>query len=200
MPVVVHTQQKHAVAGSMQPVSDPLQPYVPSAEKPWDTSRVEHLYRRMGFGASLAQIQAGLAMNPSDLIDQLLDNAANLGLPDPPYWAAYTSDDYSADPDLRFVHRAELSRRWLGEMLDEGIRAKMALFWHNHFVTELEVYDCNNYLWDYFELIHDSAFSNFRVLTREMGRNSAMLVYLNGNLNIASEPNENYARELINGS
>jgi uncharacterized protein (DUF1800 family) len=199
MPVVVHTQQKHAVAGSMQPVNDPLQPYVPSAEKPWDTSRVEHLYRRMGFGASLAQIQAGLAMNPSDLIDQLLDNAANLGLPDPPYWAAFTSDDYAADPDpdLRFVHRAELAQRWLGEMLDEGIRSKMALFWHNHFVTELDVYDCNNYLWDYFELIHDSAFGNFRVLTREMGRNSAMLVYLNGNLNIAAAPNENYARELM---
>ncbi len=197
MPAIVSIKQKHAVAGVLPPVNDPLQAYVPSAEKPWDARRVEHLYRRLGFGATLAQIQQGLAMNPSDLIDQLLDTAADLGPPDPPYWAAYTYDDYTADPDQIFVHRAELFRRWMGEMLDEGIRSKMALFWHNHFVTELDVYDCNNYLWDYFELIHDKAFGNFRIMTREMGKNSAMLVYLNGNLNVASEPNENYARELM---
>ncbi|MEY4204663.1 MAG: hypothetical protein RL013_2367, partial [Bacteroidota bacterium] len=41
-------------------LSDPLAPYVPSASKPWDARRVAHLYRRLGFGASLEQIEAGL--------------------------------------------------------------------------------------------------------------------------------------------
>lgn len=184
------------VAATPPPVAS-LQPYVPTADKPWNARRVAHLYRRLGFGATHQQIQQGLSMSPGELVDQLLDTAANLGTPDPPFWAAYTSDDYAADPDQVFVHRDQLRKRWLSEMLDEGIRAKMALFWHNHFSTELDVYNCNNYLWDYFSLIHEYSFGNFRTFTREMGKNSAMLIYLNGNLNIAAEPNENYARELM---
>lgn len=179
------------------PLSNPLQPYVPSADKPWNAERVAHVYRRLGFGASLAQIEAGLQMSPGDLIDQILDTANDLGAPLPPYWGAYTYDDYAADPDQVFVHRGELRRRWLSEMLDEGIKAKMALFWHNHFVTELDVYDCNSYLWSYFSMIHEHAFGNFRTFAREMGKNPAMLVYLNGDLNVVGEPNENYARELM---
>lgn len=192
-----NTIYQDIAASGMAVVNDPLLPYVPSPEKPWDARRVAHLYRRLGFGASNQQIQAGLLMSPSDLIDQLLDAAADLGPPDPPYWAGYTTDDYQADPDLKFVNRDELRYQWLNDMLDEGIRAKMALFWHNHFVTGLNVYDCNAYLWDYYSLINAYAFGNFRIFTREMGKNAAMLVYLNGNQNIATEPNENYARELM---
>ncbi|MDO8970272.1 MAG: DUF1800 domain-containing protein, partial [Saprospiraceae bacterium] len=180
-------------------VQDPLMPYVPSAAKPWNARRVAHLYRRLGFGASHAQIQAGLQLSPGDLIDQILDTAADRGSPDPPFWGAWTMDDYAniPDPNLVFIHRDELRRRWLAEMLDEGIQAKMALFWHNHFVTELDVYGCNAYLWSYYAMIHEYAFGNFRIFAREMGKTGAMLVYLNGNLSLAGAPNENYARELM---
>lgn len=176
-----------------------LAAYVPTAAKPWNARRVAHLYRRLGFGASLPQIQQGLQMSPGDLIDSLLDNAANLGPPDPPYWGGWTMDEYAnnPDPNLVFIHRDELRNRWFSEMLDEGIRSKMALFWHNHFVTALNTYGCNAYLWNYYSLIHDSAFGNFRIFAREMGKTGAMLVYLNGNLSVAGEPNENYARELM---
>lgn len=180
-------------------LSDPLQPYQPSASKPWNAQRVAHLYRRLGYGASLEQIQQGLQMTPGELVDQLLNAAVDLGVPDPPYWGGWTLNEYqnNPDPNIVFTHREELRRRWLQEMLDEGIRAKMAFFWHNHFATELQVYDCNAYLWSYFSLIHEYAFGNFRILTREMGKSGAMLVYLNGNLSTAGQPNENYARELL---
>ena len=56
---------------------------------------------------------------------------------------------------------------------------------------------CNNYLWDYFALIHEQAFANFRTFARLMGQNPAMLAYLNGNQNRVGSPNENYARELM---
>ncbi|MBL7805855.1 MAG: DUF1800 domain-containing protein [Saprospiraceae bacterium] len=192
-----HADFPEKITHNQVAVEDPLQPYVPSAEKPWTARRVAHLYRRLGFGASLAQIQQGLQMSPSELVDQLLDNVADLGTPDPPYWAGYTSDDYDADPDSVFTHRREMRNRWLSEMLEEGIRAKMALFWHNHFATELIDYQCNAYMWDYYSLLHEHAFGNFKVFVREMGKNAAMLDYLNGNLNVAGSPNENYARELM---
>lgn len=187
------------LVGEAPPLQDPLMPYVPSAAKPWNARRVAHVYRRLGFGASITQIQQGLQMTPDALIDQLLDAAADLGPPDPPYWGGWTMDEYAnnPDPNLVFIHRDELRRRWLAEMLEEGIRSKMALFWHNHFVTELDVYNCNAYLWSYYSMIHDNAFGNFRIFAREMGKTGAMLVYLNGNLSVAGEPNENYARELM---
>ena len=197
-PVVLERQQAQN-AGAMPLVGDPLAPYVPSAAKPWNARRVAHLYRRLGFGATLQQIQEGLQMSPSDLVDQLLDTASDLGTPDPPYWGGWTMNEYAENPDpnLVFIHRDELRRRWMSEMLDEGIRAKMALFWHNHFSTELNVYNCNAYLWSYFSLINEYAYGNFRIFVREMGKTGAMLSYLNGNLNVAGQPNENYARELM---
>lgn len=181
------------------PLADPLVPYQPSAAIPWTAERVAHVYRRLGFGATFEQIQQGLALSPDALIDLLLDDVAIAGPPNPPYWGGWTLNDYenANDPNLVFEHRNELRRRWLQEMLEEGIRPKMALFWHNHFVTELDVYGCNAYLWTYFSQIHDFAFGNFRTFAREMGKTGAMLVYLNGNENFASEPNENYARELM---
>ncbi len=192
-----HADAPERTTANAVALTDPLQPYVPSPDKPWNARRVAHLYRRLGFGASPDQIQQGLQMNPSDLIDQLLDTAADLGTPDPPYWGGYTSADYDADPDQLYVHRAEMRKRWMSEMLGEGIRAKMAFFWHNHFATELIDYQCNSYMWDYYSLINEFAFGNFRIFVREMGKNSAMLDYLNGNLNVVGSPNENYARELM---
>ena len=46
-------------------------------------------------------------------------------------------------------------------------------------------------------MIHEYAYGNFRIFAREMGKTGAMLSYLNGNLNVAGNPNENYARELM---
>ena len=178
-------------------LGDSLNPYVPVPTKPWNARRVAHLYRRLGFGATIDQIQQGLAMSPSDLVDQLLDTAAALPVPAPPIWSNWTTADYAGNNALTEDHRRELRHRWFSDMLDEGVRAKMAFFWHNHFVTELLVYGCNNYMWSYYSLLHEYAFGNFRQFVVEMGKNPAMLVYLNSNVNEVGEPNENYARELM---
>ncbi|MFK7807430.1 MAG: DUF1800 family protein, partial [Saprospiraceae bacterium] len=49
----------------------------------------------------------------------------------------------------------------------------------------------------YYNLLHIHAFGNFKTFVEEIGKTPAMLVYLNGNVNVAEEPNENYARELL---
>lgn len=181
-----------------QPVVAALPPYTPSADQPWNARRVAHLYRRLGFGATLQQIDQGLQMTPAALVDQLLDTAAALPPLTPPAWADWTAADYDAAGfQVTEEHRRELRHRWLSDMLNEGVRAKMALFWHDHFVTKIFIVGCNAYLWRYYELLHRRAFGNFREFVLEMGKNPAMLVFLNGNLNVAGEPNENYARELM---
>lgn len=184
----------------MPALADSLDPYEPSPDKPWNARRVAHLYRRLGFGATIDQIQQGLAMHPSALVDQLLNEAVSLPLPPVPQpedWTQWTSAQYANNFGKVEEHRRYLRHRWFSEMLDESVRAKMTLFWHNHFVTKLYIVGCNAYTWSYFVLLHRYAFGNFREFVVEMGKNPAMLVFLNGNVNEAGEPNENYARELM---
>lgn len=185
------------VAAVSPPLYDPLDPFTPTFKKPWNARRVAHLYRRLGFGATIDQIQQGLQMDPGVLADQLLDTAAGLPPFAPQPWSNYTTADYNGDNVLVEAHRREMRHRWLSDMLNESVRAKMALFWHNHFVTQYLVVGCNSYIWAYYAMLHQYAFGNFREFALEMGKNPAMLVYLNGNVNIVGEPNENYARELM---
>ncbi len=179
------------------PSGDPLMPYVPTAAKPWNARRVAHLYRRLGYGATQAQIQAGLLMTPSQLVDTLLNTAAALPAPVAPVWANWTAAQYGSNVALLIQHIRELKRQWLAEMVGEGIRAKMAFFWHDHFVTQLSTHMCTAWLWNYYLLLHQNAFGNFKNFVLAIGKCPAMLQFLNGNLNIVDEPNENYARELM---
>jgi len=162
-----------------------IAPYIPSTENPWNARKITHLYSRLGFGASYSNIQSGLNLSPSQLVDQLINNAIALEPPAPPPWANFTADDYDGDFDLIFQHQRDMFNRWIREMINESTRSKLALFWHNHFVTELEVYDCNSSMWAYYNLLHVHALGNFRTFVEEMGKTPAMLVYLNGNQNIA---------------
>lgn len=175
-----------------------LNPYIPSDDKPWNAQRARHLYNRLGFGADWTIIANSLTQAPGMVVDQLINQAVTTPSPEVPYWANWAYDDYPADDmETYFQVKNEFFQRWIREMAQGGLLNKLALFWHNHFVTEEEVYDCNAYMWSYYELIHRRAIGNFRGFVEEMGVNPAMLIYLNGNLNVAEEPNENYARELM---
>lgn len=173
--------------------------YTPSAAKPWNAQRIQHLYLRLGFGASRTQILEGLTMSPDELVDSLIDGVLNMDAPTPEDWSYWTWSDYNDDIDLFQQHQYEIMVRWMREMPDATtqIRSKLALFWHNHFVTEYEVYDCPSYMWAYYNLLHVSCLGNFKTFVEEMGTNPAMLNYLDGDQNIVDEPNENYARELM---
>lgn len=176
-----------------------LQPYIPTDSKLWNKQRLIHLYRRLGMGATPQIADQAKNTDPLTYIENLLNGIKTRALPTPPVWAYYSTADYEAlnDDDLKFEHRNELFDTILSDMLNDGLRTKMFLFWHNHFVTELSVYDCNKYLWSYYNLLNKYCLGNFKQFVLEMGKNPAMLVYLNGNLNEVGKPNENYARELM---
>ena len=127
---------------------DSLAPYQPGPEKPWNEQRVQHLYARLGCGASYAEISAGVSVTPQELVDQLLGGAAGLPATDAPFWANWAYDDYPDDDmQTNFQVKSAFFRRWLREMATEGIRSKLALFWHNHFVTRENDYFCNSFMW-----------------------------------------------------
>jgi uncharacterized protein (DUF1800 family) len=74
----------------------------------------------------------------------------------------------------------------------------MALFWHNHFVTEIQTYNfIAPFAYQYLSLLRTHALGNFKSFVYDIGLTPAMLIYLNGIQNRAGAPNENYARELL---
>ena len=137
-----------------------LQPYQPSASNPWNKQKVIHFLRRLGMGGSPERIEQALTSEPLDYIENTLNNIKSRPLPAAPVWANYSSADYDAlnNDDLKFDHRDELYDSIFTDMINDGLRTKLFLFCHNHFVTELNVYDCNKYLWSYYFLLKNNSF------------------------------------------
>ncbi len=119
-------------------------PYQPSAEIPWNEERVKHLYRRLGFGATRAQIDAALTQSPTELVDTLITEAFNMPLSTEPVWANWAFQDYGGTEEAFFEQQEEqfieFVIKWVKDMHANGFREKLALFWHNHFVTRIETY------------------------------------------------------------
>ncbi len=178
--------------------------YVPTAEKPWDSRRLAHLYRRMGFGATYQQTIDGLALTPDALVEQIVENAYNMPLTPTPEWADWTLEPlYGYSPlDLELYNsernsqRTEWMEQFLKDMLSNGFREKLTFFWHNHFVTEYGVYDASVYMYNYHKTLQQNALGNFRDFVYDIGKTPAMLIYLDGYSNSKNSPNENYGREL----
>ncbi len=177
-------------------VTGTLAPYVPSASMPWDKRRAQHLYRRIGFGASPDDINAALAQSPTALVDMLIDEALALPPAPEPEWAYWIVGDYGGDFNIAIEQIMNWRYRWILDMLANGLREKLALFWHNHFVTRLDDYNCPSWMYQYHKLLQQHALGNFQDFVYEMGKNPAMLVFLNGVENTRFDANENYAREL----
>ncbi len=171
--------------------------YVPNASKPWNAARVSHLYKRLGFGASHADIQSALLQTPSQLVDDLVTAAKTAPLSPPPSWYNWTLNNYTDFSVESYDQLVEWYIHWLNEMLVTGVREKMALFWHNHFVTKFSGYICPSYLYEYHKLLQQNAFGNFPAFVKAIAKTPAMLTFLDGRLNVKNAPNENYARELL---
>ena len=169
--------------------------FTPSSAMPWNEKRVQHLFRRLGFGIELDNIQYLLSEDPSSYIETAINNAAQPSNDPIPFWANYTWYDFY-DFDEQYVLALDFANDWFIKMMDNGIKEKLNLFWSNHFVTQFEVYEFGPFLYNYYKTIEQFAFGNFKDFVSEMGLSQAMLLFLNGAENTRFNPNENYAREL----
>lgn len=174
---------------------------------------VIHLLKRTMFGATMADVAYFKTKTPSQAVDELLNPAT---LNPPPPVKEYDTTGALTQPDTHIVagttwvndanndgtiqarRRASFKKWWMGEMInqDRSIREKITLFWHNHFATESVDVANAQYLYKHHALLRSSCLGNFKTLVRNITLDPAMLVYLNGQLNTATAPDENYGREL----
>lgn len=177
-----------------------LAAYSPSGSKPWNQQRAMHLHRRIALGADPSKIGQSLLQNPSEYVSNLVAEAVSLPLTPEPEWSDWLISDYSPIEEERneqiVAQWLELAATWLKDIKNNGLRDRMSWFWHNHFVTVLDVYFCPSWLYRYHKLLQQYALGNFKEFVYEMGITPAMLVYLNGVQNTAFDTNENFAREL----
>ena len=173
-----------------------LSAYAPSAATPWDRRRIVHLYRRAAFGAPITTVLADLERNPAAVVGDLIDTAVDLPPSPEPEFAGKVQSEYGLALLESTLEKDGWARQWIIDLQNNGLRGRMAFFWHNHFVTRFDVYESANYTHQYHRMLQDYAVGNFRDFVRDIGLTPAMLVFLNGTENVAAAPNENYAREL----
>lgn len=177
-------------------ITGSIEVYEPSPEMPWNKRRVQHLYNRMGMGASVADIDWALSLSPAEVIDTLVDEAVALPIPDETVFDWIHAPIY--DNGINNGRLFDLRRQFFTGLIENGLKYKMVLFWSNHFVIEhsSSVWFAT-WMYHYLYHLHDNALGDFLEMTKATGLTAAMLRYLSGDKNIASAPNENYARELL---
>jgi uncharacterized protein (DUF1800 family) len=168
------------------------EPYRPSKDAPWDLRRVGHLFRRATFGAPWSRIQQALKDGPEKTISAVLDGEVGL-------WAFERETLKLAESLARVNNGVQLRDWWLYRMLytPHPLGEKLTLFWHNHFATSNAKVQSAEYMLRQYQLLHNHATGSFAKMLREMSLDPAMLVWLDGRDSKKGNPNENYARELM---
>ncbi|HYT67347.1 MAG TPA: DUF1800 domain-containing protein [Vicinamibacterales bacterium] len=178
---------------------------------------IEHLLRRIGFGASPGEVEYYADLGYATALDRLIN-----------YESIYDGvDDVIGKPGYvgmtvfgGFAPATNISharQRWVFRMVhtERPLQEKMALFWHNHFATAYSKVSGNIGAIDgtramaakasetparldgQLELFRKYATGNFRELLLAVAKDVAMLVWLDGRTNFKRLPQENFARELM---
>jgi uncharacterized protein (DUF1800 family) len=179
----------------------------------WTENEVVHLLKRTMFGSKKADIDYFKTRTMSQAVDELINPTAPLPAPPVKEYdttgaltqpdtgiAAGTTwvNDPNSDGTIQSRRRASFKKWWMGNMInqDRSIREKMTLFLHNHFSTETNDVGNAQYVYKHHALLRANAVGNFKFLVRAITIDPAMLVYLNGQYNTATAPDENFGREL----
>ncbi len=173
---------------------------LPTYNGPWGKAQASHLVRRTHFGNKINDLNRVRSFqDASQAASTIVDDAINAVLPDDPTWfSSGNSGDILDMYDIQFS--------WMDGMYNGGFLSKMLLFWTNHFavsyqnMNDLPGKAPNSYashMFKYVKLLQTDGFGDFKELVRNVSKNSAMLYYLNNYNNSAGQPNEDFARELL---
>ncbi len=173
-----------------------------------------HLLSRAVFGATPAEIESLGTLDYAAAVDRVLAFRPVAMTPAPAWGdeslaelrarqketADRTGDGKAVAVQPPYgLQATELRNWWITEMLatDQPLVERMVLFWHNHFTSSLRKTYYPAALYRQNAMFRAHALGNFATLLRAAARDPAMLLYLDGVRNVAREPNENFARELL---
>ena len=204
-PLVERTAAKNGVT-----IGEPLKPLgITAGLEPYtealDRHHAAHLLRRTSFGAAVDELDVLIGRPAAQVVDEIVDAAIARPLPAKPSWAD-TKPPGPTSSEAQFDAFFEDNEEWIFyELLPSlfeglhqgGLREKLTLFWHGHFVTGLDSYFMAAFGYRYVTMLRTNALGNFKAFVHDVGLDASMLYYLNGDQNQVGQPNENYARELL---
>ncbi len=177
-----------------QPPENPFEPFAPSDAEPWNARRIGHLLRRGAFGANSARMQLARERGPGGAVDWLFefDPTTDVGGLNAFLSQASSLYDIRQSPTL-------VAQWWFHRMTQTPapLQEKLAVMWHDHFATSAAKVGVPTWMHDQVELFRTHGLGSFRDLLIAVGRQPAMLRWLDGHGSHKSKPNENYGREIL---
>lgn len=180
---------------------------------PWATNEVIHLLKRTMFGAKKADVDYFASGTMNQAVDELLNPTAPVPLPPVKEYTTSTQpgtpdaniaqgatwvNDINNDGTVQSQRRSSYKKWWTGVMInqDRSIREKMTFLWVDNFGNEANEVGYANWVYKQQTTIRQDCLGNYKQMVRDLTVDTSMLRYLNGYLNTAAAPDENYAREL----
>ncbi len=182
-------------------MNDPVRAWArfePGPDRPWDLPAVAHLHRRAGFAAPWAILNRDRAGGVAAAVDRLIEGEPTSG---DCQTAAEFAGFLDAMGDRLGASAAPERLRgiWLYRMIHtpRPLLERMTLFWHDHFATSIVKVGSPSAMQRQNALFRTHALDDFNTLLERVGKDPAMLIWLDATANRRAKPNENYARELM---
>lgn len=167
------------------------------------TKKLQHLYWRAGFGLSPQEWQMRRQWSTKQAVEDLFAQTETIQP-----WEVVIPKDAKAYKKMGETMKNEFRQKnkqlvrgtnveWLSRMGNPNYSAlleKMTLFWHGHFACTTKV---GMLAAQQLNSIQQHALGNFRDLVLAMARDPSMIRFLNNQQNKKLQPNENFARELM---
>lgn len=153
----------------------------------WNSENAAHLLRRAGFAARPKDVKKALKKGLTKTVSDL-------------FKADKSSDKWPGKGDDKYPSgTGQIQGFWVRRMLDSSspLIEKLTLFWHNHFATAVSKVEIPWLMFKQNRTLRKLALGKFESLLLEMSRDPAMILWLDNDTNDKDDPNENYARELM---
>lgn len=189
-----------------------LNPYTGS----WTDSEIIHLLKRLSFGAVKEDVDYFRTLTFGQAVDEMLNTKNNNpGVPlkhyipdvattptNDPDWSVAVGRTWvntpSSNGNVNSGRQGSVKAWWFDQMINQGrsIEEKMIVFLSTFLALEFDTVFTGTYCYRYLNTLRTYATGNYKALVKAITLEPAMLIYLNGQYNTKTAPDENYAREL----
>jgi len=123
----------------------------------------------------------------------------DLGLAPSALWAIRASDTSANHAFTRRPADEVVAASWIRATFSPWqVQEVMTDFWHNHFSVDAYQTDLIAEMWPaYDQTLRANALGNFRAMLGAVTKSASMMYYLNQAQSVAAQPNENFAREVM---
>ncbi len=167
---------------------DPLAPFEPTPREPFDLARSGHLFRRAGFGGSLADRERAVREGPAKTLERLTGRGPGERV-----------DEFEDLPIVKDDGGASLRAYRIWRMLAgrHRLQERMSHLLHDWFATSLVKVGQLGAMSRQLRLFDQLGLGRFDELLLALCQDPAMIRWLDNDSNVAGRPNENLARELF---